>query len=463
MRFIKRQQDGFVLLLTLMCALILSGVMVSTMFVSTKGQKVVKNFKESVQTLNAADAAIKQAKGALNTWLAAQQVPALGGSGSEVDFSAILAASNAAGELVISGNATDWGSMNLMGNTVVVTVSNPVTDDDAGSDTVDEDRIIRLEAEAVSPTRQRVRIQASVQAPSVENTAGGMPSITKAAMMCNDITGKKQKLKVKKDTIVSGYDHALPASFPSTTAGYNSVEDTDPTGGTPAAALINAVKQTVNIDGDALVYGVIGGLAVTGASAVETLASDPGCSDLFAFADQLSLLSDSLPNVNVITADTVDSTYLGTRENPTITILNGVTTVAKKKTTKSKVKLASGSQGAGILILQGETEAATTVLASGKNFYYEGLIIVYGDEGAKITFQKEEMIYGAALVLTGSDDSVKTERITYAKDGRFAYSSAALANSNLAYGRALGSEPISLASDARNNTITIGWHEEYGF
>ena len=118
--------DGFVLALTLLCALILSSVMVSTMFVSTKGQKVTKNFKESVQTLNAADAAVKQAKLALSTWLTATQL----GSGSQADFDAVLTASGLTGSagssvtLVIPSNATNWGSMNVFGNTVTVTVSN---------------------------------------------------------------------------------------------------------------------------------------------------------------------------------------------------------------------------------------------------------------------------------------------------------------------------------------------------
>lgn len=446
------RKDGFVLVLTLLCALILSGAMMSTMFVSTKSQKIVKNFKESVQTLNAADAAIKQAKGALNTWLTTTQM----GSGSETNFTTVLTGSIAAGKLVIPSNATDWGNLNLFGNTVVVTV----TDTEGSSDT---DRIITLEAEATSPTRQRVRIQASIQAPSVDNTAGGMPTISQAAMMCNDGGGKKQKLKIKKDTILSGYDHALPALFPSTTDLYNSTEDTDITGGVAAAALINSAKQTVTIDTDAIVRGVMSGVAATGSSAVNTVPSGGNCTDLIAFANQVSLLSDSLSNVSVITATSVGTGQLGTRDNPQITIINGTTTVSKKKVTKNKVKIDSGTHGAGILILQGETESADTVLVAKKNFYFEGLIIVYGDEDARLKFKKEEMVYGAALVLTGSDDATKEERITYDKDGRFAYSSAALANADLAYGRAIGSPAITSASDARNSTLTIGWHEEYGF
>lgn len=451
-----QSNHGFVLVLTLLCSLILTAAMLSTMFVSSKGQKVVKNFKESVQTLNAADAAIKQAKGALNTWLASQQVPSLGGSGSEANFSDILSASESAGKLVISGNATDWGNLSLFGNTVKVTVS----DTEGSSDT---DRIITLHAEAISSTRQRVEIEASIQAPSEGNTAGGMPAISQAAMMCNDAGGRKQVLRVKKDTIVSGYDHALPAVFPSNTTFYDSAEDTDVTGGMPAASLINAVKQKVNIDSGAQVLGVLSGIAQTGDDAVYTEPSGGDCSDLIAFADQVSLLSDSLPNVSVITATSVGTGQLGTRDNPQITIINGTTTVTKRRVTKNKVTIDSGAHGAGILILQGDTESADTVLVAKKNFYFEGLIIVYGDDDARLRFKKDEMVYGAAMVLTGSDDEVKKERIVYNKDGRFAYSSEALRNADLAYGRAIGSPPISTTTDARNNTITIGWHEEYGF
>jgi len=450
------RKEGFILVLTLLCSLILTSVMLSTMFVSSKGQKVVKNFKESVQTLNAADAAIKQAKGAINAWLVAQQVPSEGGSGSEENFTDILTASAAAGHLVIPGNATDWGDMDIFGNEVVVTVS----DTEGAADT---DRIIVLSAEAISPTRQRVEIEANIQAPSEVNTAGGMPTISQAAMMCNDGGGKKQKLKIKKDTILSGYDHALPALFPSTTDLYDVAEDTDITGGMAAAALVNSAKQTVTIDADAIVKGVMSGVAQTGSSAVNTIVSGGNCTDLIAFADQVSLLSDSLANVSVITATSVGTGQLGTRDNPQITIINGTTTVSKKKVTKNKVKIDSGSHGAGILILQGETESADTVLVAKKNFYFEGLIIVYGDEDARLKFKKDEMVYGAALVLTGSNDSTKEERITYDKDGRFAFSSAALTAANSAYGRAIGTPAISSSSDARNATITIGWHEEYGF
>ncbi|MEZ4846979.1 MAG: hypothetical protein R2877_08675, partial [Bdellovibrionota bacterium] len=178
----------------------------------------------------------------------------------------------------------------------------------------------------------------------------------------------------------------------------------------------------------------------------------------------LSLLSDSLPNVNVLTSATVDSsTNLGTRDNPKITILNGVTTVTKKKTSKSKVKIDSGAKGAGILILQGETETDDNILVAGKNFYFEGLIIVYGDDKAVFRMKEDEMIYGSVLVLTGSEDDASVERVRLKKNSNLAYSKAALDNANAAYGRALGSPAIVSPSDPRNSTITIGWHEEYGF
>jgi Tfp pilus assembly protein PilX len=444
-------QNGFVLVLTLLCALILSGAMMSTMFISTKSQKVTKNFKESVQTLNAADAAVKQAKGAINAWLVSEQV-----GGSEVNFTDILTASATAGHLSIPGDATDWGNLNIFGNTVVVTV----TDTEGAADT---DRIFTLEAEATSSTRQRVKIQASIQAPSEGNTAGGMPTIENAMVMCNDITGKKQEIKVDKDNVLSGHNHSLPATFPSTTAGYNPAFNVLTADSIAAASLINATKQKVKIDGAATVLGAISGVAQTGDSAVLTAPSYAGCTDLFAFADQISLLSDSLANVNVITATSVGTGQLGTRDNPTITILNGTTTVSKKKVTKNKVKINSGSHGAGILILQGESEAADTVLVANKNFYFEGLIIVYGDDKAVLRLKKEEMIYGAALILTGSDDEVSKERFILKKDSRFVYSKAAIENANSAYGRALGAPAIVSAADPRNSTITIGWHEEYGF
>lgn len=453
---IKNSESGFILVLTLLCALILTSVMLSTMFVSTKGQKVVKNFKESVQTLNAADAAIKQAKGALNTWLAAQQVPALGGSGSEANFSQILDDSLAAGYLVIDGDATNWGNLNIFGNTVTVTVS-----DTEGS--TDTDRIIVLQAEAISPTRQRVEIEASIQAPSEGNTAGGMPTIEQAAIMCNDVTGKRQKIRVQNGNTMSGHNHALPAVFPSTTLLYNGAYDVLTGDSVAAASLVNAAKQTVQIGGSASVYGQVGGIAVTGDSAVLTAPSYAGCTDLFAFADQVSLLSDSLANVNVVTATSIGTGQMGTRDSPMITIVNGTTTVTRRAVVKNKVVIDSGSHGAGILILQGETESAPTVLVAKKNFYFEGLIIVYGDDKAVLRLFDEEMIYGAALVLTGSDDDASTERIRLRRQSNFAYSKAALDNANAAYGRAIGSPAIASASDARNNTITIGWHEEYGF
>jgi Tfp pilus assembly protein PilX len=461
MRIKTNRESGFILVLTLLCALILTSVMLSSMFVSSKGQKVTKNFKESVQTLNAADAAVKQAKGALNTWLAAQQVPALGGSGSEANFTTILTASAAAGELVIPGNATDWGSLTMFGNTVTVTLSN--TEGGVASGTTDTDRIIVLHAEAISPTRQRVEIEASIQAPSEGNTAGGMPTIDNAMIMCNDVTGKKQEIKIDKDNILSGHNHTLPAIFPSTTTLYNGAYDVLTANSIAAASLINATKQKVKIDGSASVYGQVGGIAVTGDSAVVTAPSYAGCADLFAFADQVSLLSDSLANVSVITATSVGTGQLGTRDNPQITILNGTTTVSKKKVTKNKVTITSGSHGAGILILQGESEAADTVLVAKKNFYFEGLIIVYGDDKAVLRLKKEEMIYGAALILTGSDDDASKERFIMKKDSRYAYSKAALDNANAAYGRAMGAPAISTATDARNSTITIGWKEIYGF
>lgn len=461
MRINTKREGGFILVLTLLCALILTSVMLSSMFVSTKGQKVTKNFKESVQTLNAADAAVKQAKGALNTWLAAQQVPALGGSGSEANFTTILTGSSAAGELVIPGNATDWGSLSMFGNTVTVTVSN--TEGGAASGTTDTDRIIVLHAEAISPTRQRVEIEASIQAPSEGNTAGGMPTITDTAIMCADATLKKQEVTIDKDNVFSGYNHALPVAFPSTTAGFIP----DYTIGDPynksAATLVNAVKQKVNINAAATVNGVISGAAVTGSGAIQALPSFAGCTDLFAFADQVSLLSDSLANVSVITATSVGTGQLGTRDNPQITILNGTTTVSKKKVTKNKVTIDSGSHGAGILILQGESESADSVLVANKNFYFEGLIIVYGDDKAVLRLKKDEMIYGAALILTGSDDDASKERLKLKKDSRFVYSKAALDNADAAYGRAVGAPAIASVTDARNSTITIGWKEIYGF
>jgi hypothetical protein len=451
-----KKNNGFILILTLLCALILSSVMMSTMFVSTKGQKVVKNFKESVQTLNAADAAIKKAKGSLNTWLTAQQIAA----GTEVYFTSVLAGSTSS--LVIPGDATDWSNLSMFGNTVKVTVYN--TEGGVVSGGTDSDRIIVLEAEATSATRQRVKIQASIQAPNITNTAGGMPTLLHAALMCNDATSKKQTIRVDNGSILSGYNHALPAVFPSSTALYNATEDTTITSDSKVgAALINATKQKVDLNGTGTVKGVISGTGYTGSAAVQTLGTYAGCSDIFKFADQVSLLSDSLPNVQVLTASTIPvSTTLGTRASPMITILNGVTTTTKKKTTKSKVMLDSGVTGAGILILQGETETADSVLVAGKNFYYEGLIIVYGDDSAVMRFKQDETMYGAALILTGSDDVASTERLRIRNNARVAYSKTALDNANNAYGRAL-TAAITSPSDPRNTTITIGWHEEYGF
>ena len=465
------KQDGFILALTLLCALILSSVMVSTMFVSTKGQKITKNFKESVQTLNAADAAVKQAKQSLASWLTTTQMA----SGTESNFSSVLTSSGltgtngSSGTLVIPSNSTNWGNMNLFGNTVTVTVFN--TESGASSGSTDSDRIIVLQAEATSATRQRVRIKATVQAPSTGNTAGGMPTIPSSAVMCSDATGKRQKLTVKQDTILSGHNHALPSVFPgnantwnssSNPGGYKSSEDVLTVNSVPAGWMVNALKQSVNISHSGDVYGAIGGVAKYDDDAVYTASSSTTCSDMYNFADQVSLLSDSLPNVDVITTTTLGSANLGTRTSPKIVIVDGTTTVNKKKVTKNKVKIDSGSSGAGILILQGETETADSVLVTGKNFYYEGLIIVYGDDKAVLRMKKEEAVYGAGVVITGSEDDGSVERMIFNKDGRFAYSTEALAKASAAFGSATGSS-ITSTSDARNTVLTVGWYEDYNF
>lgn len=464
-------ENGFILALTLLCALILSSVMVSTMFVSTKGQKVVKNFKESVQTLNAADAAVKQAKQALSAWLTNTQM----GSGTQTDFSSVLSASGltatsgSSGTLVIPSNSTNWGNMNIFGNTVTVTIFN--TESGVSSGSTDADRIIVLQADATSATRQRVRIKATVQAPSSGNTAGGMPTIPSSAVMCSDQTGKKQKLTVKQDTILTGHNHALPSVFPgnannwnssSNPGGYKTSEDVLTANSMPAGWMINAAKQTVSISHSGDVFGAINGVAKTDDDAVYTSGSSSSCTNMFNFADQISLLSDSLPNVDVLTASTLSSSNLGTRSSPKIVIVDGTTTVSKKKVTKNKVKINSGSSGAGILILQGETETDDSVLVTGKNFYYEGLIIVYGDDKAVLRMKKEETVYGAGMVLTGSDDDGSVERMIFNKDGRFAYSTQALALASAAFGSATGSS-ITSASDARNTVVTVGWYEDYNF
>ena len=443
------KQEGFILVLTLLCALILTSVMLSTMFVSSKGQKLAKNFKESVQTLNAADASVKQAKGAINSWLQTQQV----GTGNIVKFSAILAASNSNG-MVIPGNSTNWGNLSQFGNTIKVTVSNDAADPSA---TVDTNRIIVITAEATSATRQRVRVKAFVQAPDNTNSTG-VPTLLAAATFCSDQLGRKQVARVLEASYFTSLNHpTLPAwnCTDSSCVQDGSSESGGSTYNLPAAIMFNATQQSTQISPDSTVRSK--GFQIT---------TDPtNCNQLTSFASQIGNLSDSLPNVNIIKTVATGGDILGTRTSPTISIINGVNSVNKRKgVTRNKVSFEPNTKGSGIMLVQYTSDSSNRFHVAGeKNFYYEGLVMVQGDEYATWRLNYGSTLYGAVTMFSGSDDSVLMERTALRNQSNWIFSTAAINQANLALGSAGTSSPITLASDPRNSTVTIGWYEDYNF
>lgn len=441
-------QDGFVLALTLLCALILSSVMVSTMFVSTKGQKVTKNFKESVQTLNAADAAVKQAKQALASWLTATQLA----SGTEANFSAVLAASGltstagSSGTLVIPSNATNWGNMNMFGNTVTVTIYN--TEGTSSSGATDADRIIVLQADATSSTRQRVRIKANVQAPSTSNSATtAMPTFLAAISTCNAKDNSTTKITMEDGSLLSGYDYLLTALPTYTCSGGGCWSSSDYS----TSATTNLPPMIIQSNKNSLVKGAV---TLTGnPSTVQTMPDATSCTALFNYADQLAVLSDSLTNVDVFTGTTMSSANLGTRTNPKVIIANGKSSGSGKSSSKEKIAISANTHGSGILLVQDDMEA------SGTGFYFEGLIIVYGDNKSDLKLQGSDVIYGSLAVLTSGAEKIKLQNNT-----KVAYSARAMTQASTAVGTSLSSStPITAATDARNTVVTVGWYEDYNF
>ncbi len=454
MRKITNNQNGFVLALTLMCALVLTSVMLTTMFVSTKGQKVSKNLKESVQTLNAADAAIKRAKAALSTWLITQQV----GTGTIAEFDAILTASSAAHKLTISGDATDWGNLSLLGSTVSIVA----WDDECGaysatgSCTTDSDRIIKLTATATSASRQRVQIDAYVQAPSDTNTTG-MPAVEGAATFCSDALARKQVLRVKESSLMDSYNWGLPPSFACTGTDCATTSTKTGSGDLPPAIMFNSIQQTIAINSGGVVSSYISPTNYIIAT------TSTNCDQLFAYANQVSLLSDSLPNVNVIAGETVSSASLGTRTNPVVSIFNGATAVTRRGITRTRTVIDANSRGAGIMMIQydSNTNSDAAAMVVKDNFYFEGAVYVYGDELAGFRAVGSTM-YGATILLTGSEDETLKERFALRHGSVYKYSSAALDIADLAMGTASSSTPVTTTNDARNQVITVGWAEVYG-
>lgn len=451
---LKKNNEGFVLVLTLLCALILSSIMLSTMFVSTKGQKLSKNFKESVQTLNAADAAVKQAKGAINSWLATQQT----GTGVIANFTAILVASQAAGKLVVPGNATNFGNVSMFGNTIVITATNNdnTAIGESSSSTTDTDRIIVLQGEATSATRQRVRIRVYIQAPSDTNTTG-TPSLLAASTFCNDTLGRKQKLRVLNGSVLDSNDHSLPAFNCIGAACIMSTTSPSDPDNLPLGIMFNAAIQTMQVNGGSTVAG-------TPASLV-TAADGTNCDQWTAFASQVSSLNNSLPNVNVVDSQVVTSAMLGTRTQPKIAIINGATRVTNHgNIIRSTAEIQTNAKGSGIMLVQYDSQTFTrTAAATQKNFYYEGLVIMYGDEWATFRLKGEDMVYGGVVMLSGSDDTTLLERFAVRNSSNMFYSKAATDQANLALGSIGISYPVTDVTDSRNSTVTIGWYEDYNF
>lgn len=433
---------GFVLAVTLLLGLVLAVTSSVGLIVTRAGSISQRNFKQSLMAFEAADSGLERAKREMKTWLTAQQ------AGNQVAyFSTLLSSANSnSGYLNVNGaNFRDvvFGD----GTTYSVKIENNATDTAQGNTSalVDEDRIVRLIATAVGAAGNTVTIESYVQSPAAPEHGGSaaFPLPTAGAVMCGDY--KKQTIRMSGDSIISGYNRASLPSWDC--SGSDCLIPPTSIAADPSnmygLRFTDATKQKYNLSNHATIEGKPTGVFVD---------SSMHCTDYINFANQIAQLSDSLPNVQILSGEQIATgTFLGDPTTPMVTILSDF---------DRRVVIKKDNKGAGILMLHADTEDEVTNLVANKRFFFEGLVIVYGNAKTKFFAKKDTNIVGGLVVLTEDDPDEPDNdkgKIRMQDDSSIVLSTAGL---RLAY-RAIGNSLETLAEPPSNEVMTISWREQY--